>query len=103
MKFLVELESTFPTTMTTEQREAVMAAELRRGLELRAAGSIDRIFRIPGRLANVAIWEVPDADALHALLTSLPAFPYMTVSRAQALATHPLEQADGDISRPPSV
>ena len=49
-----------------------------------------RIWRIPGRLANVGVWSAPDATALHDALTSLPVFPYMD-ARVTALATHHLE------------
>ncbi len=92
MKFLVELEAVFPHSVDDEARAAVVAAERRRGRELRADGTIEHIYRIPGTMANVAIWDVPDADALHELLRSLPAYPYVVLRRVQALATHPLER-----------
>ena len=36
---------------------ALRAAELERGRELRQAGSIEAIWRIPGGLRNVGIWQ----------------------------------------------
>jgi muconolactone D-isomerase len=60
-----------------------------RGRQLRASGVLRSIWRVPGRLANVAIWSAPDADRLHELLTSLPLWRWMDV-QVTALATHPL-------------
>jgi muconolactone D-isomerase len=45
---------------------------------------------VPGRQANVSLYEASDATALHALLMSLPLWPWMDV-QVEALATHPLE------------
>jgi muconolactone D-isomerase len=49
-----------------------------------------RIWRIPGRTANVGIWEAPDATALHDLVSSLPLFPWLDVT-VTPLARHYLE------------
>jgi muconolactone D-isomerase len=73
-----------------EERDALQAAERRRGEELIAAGLLERIWRIPGRSANVGIWRARDGDELHAALTSLPLHPWMDVV-VTPLATHPLE------------
>ncbi|MCO8274657.1 muconolactone Delta-isomerase family protein [Actinoplanes sp. TRM 88003] len=87
---MVRLETTLPSGMPEEERAALLAAELRRGRELVAAGTIDHIWRLPGRLANVGVWSVADADELHAVLGSLPLWRWMTVG-VEALASHPLE------------
>ncbi len=49
-----------------------------------------RIWRLPGRFANVSLYRTADATELHAALTSLPLWPFMDV-RVEALAVHPLE------------
>ena len=67
--------------------------EFARGKALQDAGSIARIWRIPGRFANVAVWRAADATELHDLLTSLPLFPWMDVE-VEALALHPLEVSE---------
>jgi muconolactone D-isomerase len=91
MEFLVTIETRFPTTTTTEQRDEILARERERGRELIQQGVISRIWRIPGGgLANVGIWNAEDADELHSSITSLPAYPYMT-TEVRPLATHPLE------------
>lgn len=87
MEFLVEIEI---GPIPDDVRDEVMAGERRRGRELMDAGTIRRIWRIPGRRANVGVWDAEDATALHAAIASLPAHPWMDV-RVTALATHPLE------------
>jgi muconolactone delta-isomerase len=56
-------------------------------------GTIALDMRVPGRRANVSLYEVPDADALHVALTSLPLFPWLDI-RVEPLATHPLGTPD---------
>ena len=90
MEFLVEIQVNFPPDLPAEERERVVAGEDVRGRELKAAGTIVRIWRIPGRRANVGIWEGADADEIHGAITSLPAFPWID-ARVTALATHPIE------------
>lgn len=91
MKFLVRIEVDLPRPLSPEEREALLSAELARGQELKAVGSIVDIWRIPGGLRNVGIWEATDASELHRLLVSLPLFPYVT-AEVTALATHPIDE-----------
>lgn len=93
MEFLVQIQVDFPPDMPPEQLAEVTAREAMRGRELQDAGTIVRIWRIPGRRANVGIWRADSADELHRALTSLPAFPWID-ARVTPLATHPLEAAD---------
>jgi muconolactone D-isomerase len=87
--FLVRIEIDLPAELSAERREAVIAAEEVRGRELLAAGTIREIWRIPGRRSNVAVWQAADATELHALLSSLPLFPWMD-AEVTPLARHPL-------------
>jgi muconolactone D-isomerase len=87
MEFLVEIEI---GPIPADVRDEVLVAERERGAELVAAGTIERIWRIPGRHANVGIWVAEDASALHRAICSLPAHPWMDVA-VSALAVHPLE------------
>jgi muconolactone D-isomerase len=89
MEFLVQIDVALPPDLPAEQREALLADERRRGEELVADGAIQGIWRIPGRQANVGIWEAVDASALHDLLVSLPVWRYASVN-VTALAKHPL-------------
>jgi muconolactone D-isomerase len=90
MDFLVRIEVSLPHDLPTADRTELMARERERGRELRAVGTLARIWRLPGRLANVSVWTAQDADALHEALTSLPLWPYAEVT-VTALARHPLE------------
>jgi muconolactone D-isomerase len=90
VEFLVQIQVAFPPEMPAEQLDDVMAREVERGRELKDAGTIVRIWRVPGRRANVGIWQAETADELHEAITSLPAFPWID-ARVTPLATHHLE------------
>jgi muconolactone D-isomerase len=91
VQFLVEIEVRLPPTLPQDERERLLAAELERGVALRRAGSIEGIWRIPGALRNVGIWQASDATELHELISSLPLYPWIT-AKVTALAEHPIER-----------
>lgn len=93
MEFLVRIEIGLPSDMDPERRAALVEAEAARGRELRDAGAIVRMWRVPGRLANVGIWSAADATDLHTTISSLPLFDWMSVT-VEPLATHYLEVPD---------
>jgi muconolactone D-isomerase len=94
VEFLVYTQNLLPADTDPEKVQSLRAAERARAEELRAAGILKRLWRVPGRWATVALYEAPDATALHEALTSLPMWPYTDV-RVEPLATHPQEQDDG--------
>ncbi|MDX6592686.1 MAG: hypothetical protein QOJ13_1882 [Gaiellales bacterium] len=99
MEFLVHISVAMPADMPKQEWEALVAAERDRGLELVASGNIKSIWRIPGGWKNVGIWEAADATELDELLSSLPAYPWITAD-VTALAIHPLTDAsDSDKDR----
>ena len=89
-EFLVRIEIRLPPELPEPQRAQLLDAESARGRELIEAGKLRRIWRIPGRMANVSLYDVADADELHELLSSLPLARWMDI-RVEALAVHPLE------------
>jgi muconolactone D-isomerase len=91
VQFLVDIRVRLPEGLGDESRTALVAAELARGRELRAAGLIEQIWRVAGARRNVGIWRAKDGDALHEAIASLPLFDWMSV-RVTALAVHPIEQ-----------
>lgn len=91
MQFLVEINVALPGGLPKSEREALLAAELVRGRELIAMGAISAIWRVPGALRNVGVWEAADATQLHALLASLPLFPWFS-AEVTPLAVHPLSE-----------
>lgn len=92
MDFLVEIEVNLPPGLDEAARTRLLNDELERGRTLADAGLLRAIWRVPGRLANRAIWTAVDATALHAGLVSLPLWPYMDVT-VTPLADHPLSDA----------
>jgi muconolactone delta-isomerase len=91
IEFLVHITISLPPDMDVGARSDLLERERRRGLELRGDGTIVRIWRIPGQFANVGIWQTADATDLHAAISSLPLFPWMS-AQVTLLATHHLEQ-----------
>ncbi|MDQ1661246.1 MAG: hypothetical protein QOJ68_1226 [Blastococcus sp.] len=94
MEFLVSIEVRTPPDMDPDRLAALQAAEAVRSRALVEQGMLRRIWRIPGRRANVSLYEAPDATAVHDALMSLPLYPWLDV-QVQALATHPVEAARG--------
>jgi muconolactone D-isomerase len=90
LEFLVQIQVTLPPELSSADRQELMEREQARGRELQGEGVIRRIWRIPGRTANVGIWDAADPTALHEALSSLPMFPYID-ARVTPLATHYLE------------
>jgi muconolactone D-isomerase len=90
VRFLVEIEVRLPATLGETERAELLDAEQERGRQLVEAGVISAIWRIPGAIRNVGIWEAADATELHEHLTSLPLFPWLT-AEVRPLAVHPLQ------------
>jgi muconolactone delta-isomerase len=90
MEFLVRIQLSLPPDMDPAARTELLEQERARGFELKQEGMIVRIWRIPGRLANVGIWRAPDATALHEAIASLPVFPWIDAD-VVPLAVHYLE------------
>ncbi|AOW95229.1 hypothetical protein BFN03_18520 [Rhodococcus sp. WMMA185] len=77
--------------MAADELEQLSTREHIRTNELRADGTLKRLWRVPGRRELVSLWEARDATALHDALASLPLFPWLDID-AEPLATHPIEQ-----------
>jgi muconolactone delta-isomerase len=91
MEFLVRAENRMAPDTPEEERNRLRMSERGRAEELREAGILRRLWRVPGRNAWVGLFEVPDATVLHDVLASLPMFPWLDVT-VEAVATHPQEQ-----------
>jgi muconolactone D-isomerase len=88
MEFLVRIKVGWPADGDPAELARLSAAERERAAALAAEGRIRRLWRTPGQRANWGIWEAADATELHAAITSLPLFPYLSVE-VHALAAHP--------------
>jgi muconolactone D-isomerase len=93
VRFLVEIRVKLPFELLDPEgarRRELLAAELERGVELRRNGTIEHIWRVPGQLRNVGIWQAADATELHEAICSLPLAPWLRV-KVTPLADHPIE------------
>ncbi len=99
MEFLVEIEVLWPPDGDPAEKERLTGAEARRARELAAAGVLLRLWRVPGRWANVGLWRALDATALHDALSSLPLFPWLDVN-VRPLARHPSDPQE--VAAPPA-
>jgi len=87
MEFLVHMEvSHIPGG--TEAEAELREREAVRARYLAGAGTLLRLWRVPGRRENWGIWSAKDAHALHEVLASLPMFSYLAIT-VHPLAPHP--------------
>ncbi len=96
MHFLVRLEYALPQDMSAKVREELLQSETLRGEQLAEMGALRAIWRIPGRRGNYGLWAAQDATQLHEMLSSLPLWPYATIT-VTALARHPLADKCGGL------
>ena len=87
----MEIDVRLPAALGEARRKELLDAELDRGRQLVEAGVIRAIWRIPGAIKNVGVWDAADATELHEHLTSLPLFPWLT-AEVTPLADHPLQR-----------
>ncbi len=88
-RFLVQISVALPPDMPQAERSSLLERERERGRELKGAGVIEEMWRVPGRQANVGVWRAPTATALHEAITSLPVWPWTEVT-VTPLADHHL-------------
>ena len=94
MLFHVRMDVHIPRDLDPEVRADTVAREKAYSQDLQRAGTWPHIWRIVGEYSNYSIFDVTDNDELHALLSGLPLFPYMTIT-VTPLATHPSDIAAG--------
>jgi muconolactone D-isomerase len=91
VEFIVRSENRLPPETPSERRAELRSAERARAMELRAAGVLKRLWRVPGRNATIGLYEAADPAELHDALMSLPMSPWLDV-HVEALAQHPQER-----------
>lgn len=88
MLFMVEMVVNPPTHIAKDEFAKLVAAEKAQAEKLQKNGAWRHLWRVAGAYANVSIFDVEDATALHELMLSLPLFPFMT-TKVTALCPHP--------------
>ncbi|NOX29345.1 MAG: muconolactone delta-isomerase [Actinobacteria bacterium] len=90
MEFLVHIEQDIAPDMDPDRLATVKAAERVRGQELIDQGWLRRIWRVPGRRAVIALYDVDGPDELHEILSSMPLYPWMDIE-VTPLSAHALD------------
>jgi muconolactone D-isomerase len=88
MLYHVRMDVRVPHDIDPARLDALKAAEKARAEALQREGRWRALWRIAGEYANISIFDVPDHDTLHAILASLPLFPFMAIT-VTPLARHP--------------
>ncbi|MFE0420648.1 muconolactone Delta-isomerase [Streptomyces tendae] len=84
MEFLVHISIVTPADMPSAHLAELRRREAARAEELAGAGTLKRLWRVPGEWANWGLWEAPDQRRLADRLATLPLHPYMHIQ------VHPL-------------
>jgi muconolactone D-isomerase len=88
MLYCVRMDVRAPHDVEPDRFERLKAEEKARAQDLQRAGVWRHLWRIAGQYANISVFDVPDHDTLHAILSSLPLFPFMQIV-VTPLAGHP--------------
>ena len=88
MLYHVRMDVRVPHDADPARFERLKAEEKARAQELQRSGKWRHLWRIAGRYANVSVFDVADHDEPHAILSSLPLFPFMDIA-VTPLARHP--------------
>lgn len=94
MLYCVRMDVRVPQGVDPERFERLKAEEKARARELQRGGAWRHLWRVAGQYANISIFDVADHDELHAMLSSLPLFPFMEIT-VTPLARHPSDIAGG--------
>lgn len=96
MLFHVRMNVNLPASMPPEQAAQLKQTEKELAQRLQREGKWRHLWRIAGQYANVSVFDVASVEELHALLTSLPLFPYMQIE-VMPLCRHPSSIRDNDL------
>ena len=91
MRFLLNIRVELPGEWTQEKRADLVRRETEAAVALMHRKVLRRIFRVVGQQANFSIWEANTPEELHAVLQSLPMYPFMTIT-VTPIIKHPVEE-----------
>ncbi|MDW5325324.1 muconolactone Delta-isomerase family protein [Plantactinospora sp. KLBMP9567] len=93
MEFLVRQLNRMPADEESRRlREELRPPERQVAQQLRDAGILRRLWRVPGTQHAIGLYGAEDATVLHDALSSLPMFRWLEIE-IQPLAVHPRESA----------
>ena len=88
MLYHVRMDVRLPDGIDPARLDRLKAEEKARAQDLQREGKWLHLWRIAGQYANVSVFDVADHDELHAILSTLPLFPFMRIE-VMPLARHP--------------
>ena len=88
MLFMVEMTVNIPSTLPESEVNAIKLREKDYSQDLQRSKKWVSIWRVVGEYKNVSIFDVESNDELHAILSGLPLFPYMSI-HVTPLCRHP--------------
>jgi muconolactone D-isomerase len=88
MLFMVRMTVKLPHDLPAAEATRLKQAEKELAQALQRQGTWRHLWRIAGLYANVSVFDVADAQALHDTLLQLPLYPYMEIE-VTALCRHP--------------
>jgi muconolactone D-isomerase len=92
MLFVLNIDVSVPADLSQERKDDLRKRENDRAIELVKQGKLRRIWRIVGQTANYSVWEADTLEELHAIIGSMPLFPYMKV-KVTPVVEHPVTEA----------
>jgi muconolactone delta-isomerase len=91
-EFLTTFSIAIPPGTPAQTVADTKAREAERAYELAGQGHLLRLWALPGEGRSLGLWQAPDADAMQAILKSLPLDAWMTV-QTTPLTPHPSDPA----------
>ena len=88
MLYHVKMDVRPPPGIDSALFDRLKAEERARAQDLQREGKWVHLWRIAGQYANVSVFDVDNHDELHAILSTLPLFPFMAIE-IMPLARHP--------------
>lgn len=88
MLYLVHMVVELPADMPADVAQTLKDRERSYSQDLQRQGVWQQLWRVVGEYANYSVFDAPDHDELHRLLSGLPLFPYMRL-KVTPLARHP--------------
>ena len=88
MLYHVRMDVRPPHGLDSAEFDRLKEEEKARAQALQRAGTWVHLWRIAGQYSNISVFDVADHDQLHAILSTLPLFPFMQIE-VMPLARHP--------------
>jgi muconolactone D-isomerase len=88
MLYMVHMQVNLPANLPKAEADRLKADEKAYAQALQHEGKWRHLWRVAGQYANYSVFDVAGNDELHDILTSLPLYPYMSLS-VTPLAQHP--------------